>query len=145
VCGAAGIDIISVSRIARLINEHGDDFLRRWFTPAEIEYCIGKAVPSRHFAARLAAKEAVAKLLPGEWEQPVPWRSIEIVKNGHGQPGVRLSGFALEVAQRSGVGVIRVSLSHCDEYATAVAIAGCDCNGGTWEETAGKEPDSYER
>jgi holo-[acyl-carrier protein] synthase len=122
-CGGPGIDIVPVARIADLIGEHGDKFLRRWFTTAEIEYCNGKAVPSRHFAARFAAKEAVAKVLPAGWNQPLPWRSIEIVNTGRGAPVVRLSGTPLEVAQRAGLGVIRISLSHCDEYATAIAIS----------------------
>ncbi len=122
-CGRVGIDIIPVARIGRLIRERGDAFLNRWFTAAEIEYCNAKAVPSRHFAARFAAKEAVAKVLPSRWGEPLPWRLIEIVNNGHGAPGVRLSGHALEVAQRVGVGEIRISLSHCDEYATAMAMA----------------------
>ncbi len=124
-CGGAGIDIVPVARIANLIRDRGDVFLTRWFTAAEIEYCNKKAVPSRHFAARFAAKEAVAKILPSRWEEPLPWRSIEIVDNRHGAPAVKLSGSALEVARRAGVGDIRVSLSHCDEYATAIAITSC--------------------
>jgi len=121
-CGGAGIDIVPVARIANLIRERGDGFLKRWFTAAEIDYCNGKAVPSRHFAARFAAKEAVAKVLPAHWEGPLPWRSIEIVNDGHGAPSVRLSGAVLEVATQAGVGAIGVSLSHCDEYATAIAF-----------------------
>lgn len=118
----AGIDIVPVARIAKLIDERGDIFLNRWFTAAEIEYCSKKAVPSRHYAARFAAKEAVAKVLPAHWRQPLQWRSIEIVNVEHCGPAVRLSGFALEVAQRAGVGDISISLSHCDDYATAIAI-----------------------
>jgi holo-[acyl-carrier protein] synthase len=121
-CGETGIDIIPVARIAKLIRERGDIFLHRWFTTAEIEYCSRKAVPSRHYAARFAAKEAVAKVLPFHPNGPLPWRSIEIVNNAHGAPIVRLSGSALEIARRAGVGTIRVSLSHCDEYATAIAL-----------------------
>jgi holo-[acyl-carrier protein] synthase len=121
-CDGAGIDIVPVARIAHLIREHGDRFLNRWFTVAEIEYCNTKAVPSRHFAARFAAKEAVAKVIPGQWDSPLRWRSIEIVNDSRGAPAVRLSGAALEVAERAGVGDIRVSLSHCDEYATAIAL-----------------------
>ena len=120
--GGAGTDIVSVTRIANLIREHGAAFLERWFTKAEIEYCSGKAVPSRHFAGRFAAKEAVVKALPGHWEGPLPWRWIEVVNDGRGAPSVRLSGAVLEVATQAGVGDIRVSLSHCDEYATAIAM-----------------------
>jgi holo-[acyl-carrier protein] synthase len=123
VCNDVGIDIVPVGRISSLIRDYGDRFLNRWFTAAEIEYCNAKAVPSRHFAARFAAKEAVAKVLPAQWDSPLPWRLIEVVSNRDGALAVRLSGSALEVAERAGVGDIRLSLSHCDEYATAIALS----------------------
>ena len=120
--GGVGTDIVAVGRIAALIRERGAAFTERWFTAQEIDYCAGKAVPSRHFAARYAAKEAVAKALPVSWDGPLPWRSIEIVNDPRGVPSVRLSGAILEAATRAGVGQISVSLSHCDEYATAIAL-----------------------
>ena len=118
-----GTDIVQVARIARLIDERGSAFLERWFTPAEIAYCLEKARPSLHFAARLAAKEAVVKALRVPWDGPIPWGSIEITHDDHGAPGVRLSGRILETAEREDVRAIEVSLSHCEEYATATAIA----------------------
>ena len=121
-CGSTGTDIVSVARIANLIDTRGSSFVARWFTQTEIGYCTGKAVPSRHFAARFAAKEAVAKALPGQWDGPLPWRSIEIVNDPCGAPTVRLHGTVAEAARRVGVRDIRVSLSHCDEYATATAL-----------------------
>ena len=120
--GGVGTDIVAVGRIAALMRDRGAAFLERSFTAGEIEYCSGKAVPSRHFAARFAAKEAVAKALPVAWDRPLPWRSIEIVNDPRGVPSVRLSGAILDAATRAGVGEIRVSLSHCDEYATAIAL-----------------------
>jgi holo-[acyl-carrier protein] synthase len=121
-CDGAGTDIVSVPRIEALMDRGGDRFLQRWFTPVEIAYCTGKAVPSRHFAARLAAKEAVVKALPVAWDGPLPWRSIEIVNEPRGRPTVRFSGDFSAVTQRVGVRDVRVSLSHCDEYATAIAL-----------------------
>jgi holo-[acyl-carrier protein] synthase len=123
VTAGAGTDIVSVPRVARLIDEHGDRFLDRWFTPDEIAYCRARAQPSLHFAARLAAKEAVVKAVRSSGDGPIPWRSIEIGHDAHGAPTVRLSGRILEEAARGGVGAIVVSLSHCAEFATAVAIA----------------------
>ena len=117
-----GTDIVAVDRIAALIRDHGAAFLERWFTAREIDYCSGKAFPSRHFAARFAAKEAVAKALPVAWDGPLPWRSIEIVSGPRGVPAVSLSGAIGDAADRAGVGDIWVSLSHCDQYATAVAL-----------------------
>lgn len=117
-----GIDIVAVGRIAALMHDGGTTFLERWFTPHEIDYCLGKAVPSRHFAARFAAKEAVVKALPVAWDGPLPWRYIEITNDPRGVPSVGLSGAIMDAATRAGVGEITVSLSHCDEYATAVAL-----------------------
>lgn len=70
--GDIGIDIVAVGRIAALMHDGGTTFLERWFTPHEIDYCLGKAVPSRHFAARFAAKEVVVKALPVAWDGPLP-------------------------------------------------------------------------
>jgi len=118
-----GTDVVSVARIAALVDARGSAFLDRWFTPAEIDYCTAKAVPSRHLAARVAAKEAVSKALPVAWDGPLPWRSIEIVPGPRGAPTVALAGALQEAADRAGVREVKVSLSHSDEYATAVALA----------------------
>jgi holo-[acyl-carrier protein] synthase len=118
-----GTDIVSVARIAALVEARGATFLDRWFTPLEIDYCTRMAEPSRHFAARMAAKEAVSKALPVTWDGPLPWRSIEIATGPDGAPSVSLSGALGEAATAAGVRSLKVSLSHCDEYATAVALA----------------------
>jgi holo-[acyl-carrier protein] synthase len=117
-----GTDIVSVPRIEKLVRERGQAFLARWFTPAELDYCLGRAHPSRHLAARFAAKEAVVKALGWAWDGPLPWRSIEVVRDERGVPSVRLSGAVRDVAHDAGVRGIQVSLSHCDEFATAIAL-----------------------
>jgi holo-[acyl-carrier protein] synthase len=124
--GEVGTDIVPVGRIAALMRNGGQAFLDRWFTEREIEYCAGKAIPSRHFAARFAAKEAVFKALPMPWDGPLPWRSIEICNDPRGAPAVNLSGALLNSARLAGVSEIKVSLSHCAEYATAVAFVAAD-------------------
>ncbi len=122
--GRIGTDIVSVSRITRLLDDGGTELVERWFTPEEIRYCLAKAVPGRHLAARLAAKEAVAKALSWRWDAELPWRFIEIVLDDHGAPSVRLSGRVAHLAAAAGADSIQVSLSHCDEFATATAIVG---------------------
>lgn len=120
---ATGTDIVSVARVAGLIETGGERFLGRWFTEAEIAYCSSMARPALHFAARLAAKEAVVKVLRAPSGGPLPWRSIEIGHDAAGAPTVRLADTVLETARRTGVGPLQVSLSHCEEYAVAVAVA----------------------
>ena len=117
-----GTDIVAVERLTSLLSERGDHFVRRWFTDDEIAYCQAKAQPELHFAARLAAKEAVAKALGSPWDGPLPWHDIEVTVDVHGAPGVRLSGEVEQLASRLGVDAIRVSLSHSQEYATATAV-----------------------
>jgi phosphopantetheine--protein transferase-like protein len=119
----AGTDIVSVHRIAALVEAGGARFLRHWFSPAEIAHCAAKPVPSRHLAARVAAKEAVVKALALTWEGPLPWRSVEIRAGERGQPSVRLSGRVREAAERAGVRQVLVSIAHCGDYATAIAFA----------------------
>jgi holo-[acyl-carrier protein] synthase len=117
-----GTDIVLVRRVEELLAGSGEAFLGRWFTPGEIAYCSTRAVPGRHYAARLAAKEAVVKALRPDWDGPVPFGCVEIVHDEHGAPEARLSGRLLEAAQAQGVRNVQVSLSHCDDYATAVAL-----------------------
>ena len=57
---AIGTDLVAVSRIAGVIARHGDRFLHRVYTDAELTACAGRA---ESLAARWAAKEAVAKAL----------------------------------------------------------------------------------
>lgn len=118
-----GTDIVSVARIAALVRTGGDRFLHRWFTEDEIAYCTSRARPELHLAARMAAKEAVLKALRPTGGGPLAWRSIEIARDADGAPSVRLGGDVRVLAESRGAGSIHVSLSHCDEYAVAVAVA----------------------
>lgn len=87
----------------------------RCFTQAERQYCDRQRRPAQHFAARFAAKEAVAKAL----QAPVRWREIEVIGAG-GAPGVQLSGKTLAAA--AGRSVV-ISISHSGDIAVAAAVA----------------------
>lgn len=118
-----GTDIVGVDRVADLVAKGGAHFLRRWYTADEIKYCESKAHPEQHFAARLAAKESVLKVLRCSWDGPPQWRAIEVVHDDAGGPALRLSGEMAERAEAAGVEAMHLSLSHCTEYATATVVA----------------------
>lgn len=118
-----GTDIIETGRIGAMIEKGGRRFLERWFTPEEIAYCEGKARPELHFAARMAAKEAVAKALRVERDMPVSWRDIAIDRDENGAPRPILSGHPARRARELGVTSVWLSMSHAREYATATAVA----------------------
>ena len=115
-----GIDIIENERMARAIARR-PRLLQRVFTRQEREYCLSKANPARHFAARFAAKEAVGKALG---TGVISWQEIEVLNTASGKPAVRLSGGTAAAAREAGAGSLSLSLSHCGFTSVAVAAAG---------------------
>ena len=115
-----GIDMIEHERVARGIERLGERFLNRFFTAGERADC--EDAPHR-LAARLAAKEAVAKAL-GTGIGDVSWREIEIrVNNPRKRPTLHLYGAAETLAQELGLLHWDISLTHAREYAAAMAVA----------------------
>jgi len=115
----SGVDILEVDRVDRAILRHGDRFFERFFTSQELIDCRGHT-PA--LAARLAAKEAVAKAL-GTGIGVVGWKDIEIVAGPRRQPMLELHGEARRVAEAMGLRQWTISLSDTHEHAVAVAVA----------------------
>ena len=120
-----GIDLVDTERIAGVIERQGEAFLRRVFTDTERAYCESHAAPrAKHasYAARWAAKEAVAKALGTGIGEHAALHEIEVTRSDSGQPGILLHGRAAETAARMGVREITVSLSHTESTAAAFVI-----------------------
>ncbi|MFN5058701.1 MAG: holo-ACP synthase [Chloroflexota bacterium] len=121
-----GVDLMRVARIERVMRQYGDRFITRIFTANEQAIC-GDRVHA--YAARWAAKEAVAKLLGtglqglGSGSVALPWQSIEIQRNDHQKPLVCLHDRAAEVARQHHLCEIDISLSHDGDYVVASAVA----------------------
>ncbi len=116
-----GVDIVSVSRIRDLIERQGERFLQRVYTPAELEYCSKFRDPSERYAARFAAKEAVAKAFTTGIGEHLNWTSIGVVSGDRGQPLVELDDMGKALLSQVGGTHVAISLSHTDE--TAIAFA----------------------
>lgn len=117
----SGVDLIEIKRVETAIERHGDHFLKRIFTEAEIELCQGRV---ESLAVRFAAKEAVAKAL-GHGIGKVNWLHIVVTVDENRAPRLTLHGEALQLAQRKGVTSWSVSLSHERQYAVAFVVALC--------------------
>jgi len=118
-----GTDIVEITRIGQMIERHGELFLQRVYTEAEIRYCQQRKEAMQHYAGRWAAKEAVMKTLGTGFTRGVGWQDIEVSNHRSGQPRIILSGGAKEIAALRGIGEVLISISHCRTYATATAIA----------------------
>ena len=114
-----GVDMIEVVRIERAAARHGERFYRRFFTEQERILC--KDHP-RRLAARLAAKEAVAKAF-GTGIGDMRWIEIEILSDERGRPLVHLHGDAAHIAAEMGLTRWEISLSHTEDNAIAFVVA----------------------
>lgn len=116
-----GTHIVECLRVAKLIQRHEDTFLRRVFTPHEIEFCSSRGLASQSYAGRWAAKEAVLKSLGG-WVRGISWQNVE-VRSEAGQLRVLLSGGAKELSEKRRATRILLSISQCRTHAVAYALA----------------------
>jgi holo-[acyl-carrier protein] synthase len=117
-----GVDITEVERIEAAIGRHGQPFLKRVFTPNEIEYCERFRNKFERFAGRFAAKEATMKALGTGWGRGVRWVDIEVAREAGGRPTIRLAGEAAKIAGGLGVKRISVSITHTEKEALAQVI-----------------------
>jgi holo-[acyl-carrier protein] synthase len=117
-----GTEIIECVRIAKMIERHGEMFLERVYTPAEVSYCSARSSATQHFAARWAAKEAVLKAIAGR-SRGIRWNEIEVVVEQTVAPSIRLRGRAEDWATQIGVEQFQLSLGNCRTHATAFVIA----------------------
>jgi holo-[acyl-carrier protein] synthase len=113
------MDLVEIDEVRDSIQSFGERYLRRVFTPAELNEC--GASPAR-LAERFAAKEAVLKAL--QVDGAVSLAAIDTRADGRGGLTVRLAGQAAELAQRQGVGHIGVSVSRRRGQAAAIAVTG---------------------
>ncbi len=114
-----GNDIIEISRIQRLVDLYGQRFLDRIFTKEEQDYCLSFKDSSARLAGRFAAKEAVSKALGTGFRDEVTWKGISVLPGSDGKPDLQLSD---NIKSRFGNPKILLSISHCKEYAAAVAL-----------------------
>jgi len=118
-----GTDITECLRIARMIERHGELFINRVYTAAEIAYCQSRRQATQHFTGRWAAKEAILKALGTGWRRGISWRDVEIRNEPGGKPVVAVRGGVKEVVEQLGITKLLVSISHCRTHATAYAVA----------------------
>ncbi len=132
-----GTDLVEISRLEEVLSRQGERFLRRIYTPQELEDCAGK-LPS--LAARWAAKEAVAKAL-GTGIGPVAFQEIEVRRGPRREPLLHLHGRAAALAAELGLVEWAVSLSHTRHYALATVVAlGAPGGSASQQEIRGSKP-----
>lgn len=119
-----GTDIVKVARFGRWIDSPG--MIGRFFNPCEIvphNPCVKRSFLCQHYAARFAAKEALAKAL-GTGFAGMSLSDFGIVNSRSGKPGFCLGEKTrLFIDSRCGANwSVQVSVSHEKEFATACVV-----------------------
>lgn len=114
---------METERIRKSVERHGMAFINRVFTQGEQDYCGRMKKSEIHYAARFAAKEAVAKSFGTGFGKDLIWSDAEVVRLESGQPQIVLSGEGKRFAEENGIVQVMITLSHSDHYAVAQAIA----------------------
>lgn len=117
-----GLDLAAVRRIRKARERHGERFLKKVFTEAELSHSFDGANPDEGLAARFAAKEAAMKALGTGWARGVGWLDVEVSKGQGGTPALLLHGRAAELAGKLGVKSLHLSLTHERDTAAAMVI-----------------------
>jgi holo-[acyl-carrier protein] synthase len=117
-----GTDLLDQSRIANIVEKHGERFPKRILTPQEFLLWVKKDHSINFLAKRFAAKEAISKALGTGIAQGISFQHINIHSNADGKPEVVLSSVALSKAQQLGGEQVLLSLSDEGEMILAFAL-----------------------
>jgi len=119
-----GIDLVAADEVREALEMHGEQYLRRVFTPREIEDCGGVERPDpAALAERFAAKEAAVKVLRPDGEA-IPMTDVEVHTTPLGRVELVLNGAAAALAKDRQLGPLSITISREGNLAAAVAVAG---------------------
>lgn len=92
-----GNDISQISRVAEVLEKHGERFTHRCFTEIERTKSDRRRERAASYAKRFAAKEACAKALGTGMSHGVFWRDMGVVNLPSGKPTMKLTNGAAKV------------------------------------------------
>ena len=119
-----GIDSVEIARIERLLRETPSGELTRFFSSQELADSGDGPGRAASLAARFAAKEACAKLVPRELTLgEIEPADFSVARDAYGAPQVVCSARAELVLGRQRLRAIAVSLTHDRTGASAVALS----------------------
>lgn len=128
---ALGADLVPVQRVEAQVARLGPVAYARALTTAEHSYCWQsthlRTVAGR-IAGRLAAKEALAKLLGcglngAGYTSGIRWQQVEVVATPTAPPRLRLWDRAAELAKQQNWEGFQLSLAHDGGMALATILA----------------------
>jgi holo-[acyl-carrier protein] synthase len=117
-----GTDIVSVARIARALERHGDHFTAKVLTPVEQAACARLTRRASYVAKRFAAKEAFFKAFGQPPSVANTWHQLAIINDEGGRPRLEFGPLLAESLRLHGIARGHVSLSDEHDYALAYIV-----------------------
>lgn len=117
-----GVDLVTVSRIAKVDARHAERFERRILTQQEREDIGTAADRTRFLAKRFAVKEAAVKAMGTGEREGVLLSDIGLSHDTLGKPELQISGAAAARCEALGVTQHHVSLSDEGDLVTAFVV-----------------------
>jgi len=117
-----GTDIVDITRISALYEQHGERFAKRILTAKELIDFKKAAAPDRFLAKRFAAKEAAAKAMGVGFRNGMALRHIGVTNDALGKPELYFEAKAQQLVDRLDIAQSFVSLSDEKHYAIAYVV-----------------------
>ena len=117
-----GTDIVEIARMEKAITRNGDALAKRVLTLEEFAQYQARKNQASFLAKRFAVKEAAAKALGTGIAKGVSFHDFIISNNENGQPSLHFYGKAAELATKSGVESILVTIADEKHYAVATVL-----------------------
>jgi holo-[acyl-carrier protein] synthase len=116
-----GIDLVAVSEVEKAVARFGERYVRRILAP--VERAGEVPMTTRALAGRIAAKEAVFKVLRPGRDDPFPWTDIVVARDASGAPQIELAGHVARRAAAEGLQEVSVSITYAGDYSAAAVVA----------------------
>ncbi|HXK00380.1 MAG TPA: holo-ACP synthase [Buchnera sp. (in: enterobacteria)] len=117
-----GIDIITISRIKKIIHESGSKLAKRILSKKEFNEYLIKKNKINFLAKRFSAKEAASKAFGTGMRNKVTFNSFEIYNDHYGNVKLLLLNQAKILAKNMGIKYIHINLTDEKKYACAIVI-----------------------
>ena len=117
-----GVDLVDKARIDRLLDQYGEQFIRRVLNAGELEQFAGSTRKSWFIANRFAAKEAISKALGTGLRYPVTLLSIGVISNELGRPAFVFSDALQAYLQSRNICGAHLSITHESQLVCAMVV-----------------------
>jgi len=119
-----GVDMVSISEVARYMTFTKSAFVKRTFTEKEVEASLRAYSQAEYLSTRFAVKEAVFKAIAHFTNNKgFDFRIVETLNECDGYPVIQVNEKLQSLLDEAGVESLQVTITTEGDYAMAFVIA----------------------